>query len=264
LAIGLGLALFAFVCAHPFAARKEVSMGIRYARQAVATAVLASWLTIGQSSTQTQTGATGEVDDIHESPITLIGCIQREVDYRRTHALGRGGVAARGLGRGNEYALITAFRAEYVLIDASHARSEGATANIDCSFQSTAEVYELTGDREHDLAPFVGRVVQISGMLKEVDVEPVGTSGQTAPTGGFDPLEQDLQLHAVNVTSFQEISTTAKAPQAPTAPAAEPAPTPTTGVEEQRPRTSSPLPLAALLGLLLLGGALGLWALRRG
>jgi hypothetical protein len=236
-------------------------MGIRYACPAVA-AVLATWLTIGQSSAQTQPGATGEVNDIDGRPLTLIGCIQREVDYRRTNAFARGGVAGRGLGRGNEYALITAFRGEYLLINASRAGTEGATADLDCSFRSTAEVYELVGDRERDLAPFVGRVVRISGMLKEADVEPVGTSGQR--TGGFDPLERDLRLHEVNVTSFQEVSTTANAPQAPTALAAEPAPTATTGADEQRPRTASPLPLIGLFGLLLLGGALGLWALRRG
>jgi hypothetical protein len=230
-------------------------MPTRYTAPALAAAVLVSSFAIGQSSAQTQPGVTGQDTTLDETPITLVGCLQREADYRRTHDLGRGGVVGTGAGRGNEYVLINASRTE-----------SGASADIDCSSEASAEAYELTGNRERDLEPFVGRAVQISGMLKQAEVEAVGTSGRTRPTGGVDPLGQDLRLHEVNVTSFQQVSAPAPvsvAAQTPSVPAAEPQPAPTTGAEPQLPRTAGPLPLAGLIGLLSFGGALGLRVLRR-
>ena len=125
-----------------------------------------------------------------ETPVTLTGCIQREADFRKTHDLGKGGVADTGAGAGNEY----------VLIDAS--RGTAPAANIDCSFQGGVEAYELTGRRERDLRPYVGKVVQISGTMKEAKTKPL-PSGEPAPAGGFDPLKKDLRLFEVEVTSFQ-------------------------------------------------------------
>lgn len=229
-------------------------MGISHRWLATAAAVLFSTIASAQSSAQTPTQAAGQSIDDDDTPIALIGCVQREADYRRTHDLGRGGVGATGLGRDNEYVLINASK-----MDAAGAVSP---ANVVCSFQGSAEAYELTGNRERELEPFVGRVVQISGMLKEADTKPVGTSGNVEPTGGIDPLDQDLRLFEVNVTSFQEPTTAAA--QAPgTQPAPEQPAATTTGVEEL-PRTASPLPIAGLLGLLSLGGAFGLRMLRRG
>ena len=41
----------------------------------------------------------------------------------------------------------------------------------------------------------MGQVVHINGMLKEADIETVGTTGAaSSPEGGFDPLGQDLRL----------------------------------------------------------------------
>ena len=48
--------------------------------------------------------------------------------------------------------------------------------------------YELTGSREEEIAEYVGRRVVLTGIRKEADVQPVGTSGILRPTGGFDPL----------------------------------------------------------------------------
>jgi len=82
-----------------------------------------------------------------ETSVTLTGCIQKEADYRKTHDLGKGGTLGTGAGRSDEYVLINAER--------------GATAapNIDCSFQGSTGAYELTGKREHDLKPYVCKVV---------------------------------------------------------------------------------------------------------
>jgi hypothetical protein len=202
------------------------------------------------SSASMQTRSTTQ-NDSGES-ITLIGCVQREGNYRRTHDLGRGGAVGTGLGRGNEY----------VLINASAAGNAPDRASIDCSFEGSPETYELTGDRERELEPFVGKVVQISGRIKDASTRPVGTSGRTEPTGGFDPLGGDLRVREVELTSFQEVAASQPAAQpaqsqAPVR-ASEPPPAGPAPAAEQLPRTASPAPLMALIGLLSLGGALGL------
>ena len=40
--------------------------------------------------------------------MTLVGCIQREADYRQSRGAGRGGVVGTGVGAGNEFILIEA------------------------------------------------------------------------------------------------------------------------------------------------------------
>jgi hypothetical protein len=245
-------------------------MNIRRTWPIIAAAVLSSMM-VGEARAQapTPTSSSGQAVDGERTPISLVGCIQREADYRRTQRSGRGGVAGSGAGRGNEY----------VLINASPAASNAAASpTMDCSFESTGEAYELTGEGERELGKYVNRVVQVSGMLKAAETEPVGTSGATQPTGGFDPLGQDLKLREINVTSFQEVTAPARSAGAvspdTTTPArtveprraAEPQPTGTTGAEQQRdelPRTASPLPIAGLLGLLSLGGAVALRMTRR-
>jgi hypothetical protein len=78
--------------------------------------------------------------------------------------------------------------------------AQPAPANIDCSFQGQPEAYELTGRRERDLSPYVGKLVQISGTLKEAKTRAL-PSGEQAPTGGFDPLKKDLRLFEVEGTT---------------------------------------------------------------
>jgi hypothetical protein len=199
--------------------------------------------------------------------ITLIGCIQREADYRRQHDSGRGGVAGTGLGRGNEYILTSAMRM------GSAADSDMDCGTIGATSGAPGEAYELTGESEPKLEPYVGRKVAVTGMLKDADTEPVGTSGSdvSTPTGGFDPLGQDLKLFELNVTSFSEVTAAPEPSAAAPAPSnVEPQPevaaAPTTAVQEpvreELPRTASPLSLVALLGLLSLGGALTVRAFR--
>jgi hypothetical protein len=222
---------------------------------AIAAVALSSGTAFAQSSRQPET------------PVTLTGCIQREADFRKTHDLGKGGTLGTGAGRSNEYVLINA------------TRGTAAPANIDCSFQGAPEAYELTGSRERDLGAYVGKVLQISGTLKEAKTRPL-PSGEQAPTGGFDPLKKDLRLFEVEVTSFQTpAAPTAAAPAAPPARAAvqQPAEPPPADVapaqpepprqiaraETELPQTASPLALAGLAGLVSFAGALGLRMLRR-
>lgn len=221
--------------------------------------------TSGQTPTQTPTQPAAQVGTQPETPITLVGCIQREADYRREKDKGRGGAVGTGTGVGNEF----------VLINASIATPDTpAPASAEpCAPGGKGEAYELTGNRERDLERFVGRRIEITGMLKKHETAGTTGTGAPKPTGGLDPMKQDLQLPEVNVTSFKEVPAsrppaeeaaqpeTPAQPQAPASP--EPRPTGTAGIPKELPQTASQLPLAGLLGLLSLGAAFGVRSLRR-
>ena len=224
-----------------------------------------------QTSQPTPSSAQANNDTQSGTPITLVGCIQRETDYRRATDSGRGGVAATGVGLGNEY----------VLVNASSAGTGSTEAASDCSAATGGTAYELTGKGEPDLERYVGKRVELVGMLKRGSSNAaVGTSGTTAdrPSGGFDPLGQDLRIPEVELTSVREFAAAPAAPPAAAPPAPRPEPTPQAQTpappQPQRPdpavspqielpRTASPIPLAGLAGLLSLCGAAGLRAYRR-
>lgn len=227
-------------------------------------------------------------------PITLVGCIMREADFRDMYGPGRSGPRGAGIG----------LRNEYMIVDA-HEIGTGGSGVVETTGTCPPEpgtfptAYELTGPREKDAAPFVGHRVELSGMEKAANTRPVGTSGVRQPTGGFDPLGHELHLFEVEIGSISE-ARAAAAPAAEPAPAPEPAapapiaeapapapepapavaaapeappaapapgPAPTaaqqTPTEQPRqiaqaelPKTASPLPLVGLMGLLsLLAGA---------
>jgi hypothetical protein len=221
-----------------------------------------------QTSQPTPSSAQAGNDSQSGTPITLVGCIQREADYRRATDAGRGGIATTGAGLGNEYVLVNA---------SSAGASANTDATADCSAATGGEAYELTGKAERDLERHVGKRVELVGMLKRSDSNaPVGTSGTTAdrPSGGFDPLGQDLRLHEVELTSVREFAAApaaapAAVPPEPTPQAETPAPQqpqradPPVSPQIELPRTASPIPLAGLAGLLSLCGAAGLRAYRR-
>jgi len=219
----------------------------------IAAVALASTAAFAQSSRQPETA------------VTLTGCIQKEADYRKTHDLGKGGTLGTGAGRSDEYVLINAER--------------GATAapNIDCSFQGSTGAYELTGKREHDLKPYVGKVVQISGTMKEAKTKPL-PSGEQSPTGGFDPLKKDLRLFEVEIASFlpaagapvvavqrpaQPPPAVVRPPESRESNESNEPPRQVARADTELPRTASPIPLAGLAGLLSLAGAIGARVLRR-
>ncbi len=222
-----------------------------------------------------------------ETPVTLVGCVMRETDYRKANDSGKGGPVGTGLGRGDEF----------VLVNAIKTTSGGSTAasSTDCASATSAagsgQSFELGGSREKDLAKYVGQKVEITGTLKEAKTT-TAPAGEAKPTGGFDPLKQDLKLFEVDVVSFRPVSSSrsAAAPSpaaqespAPAEPPAQPAPRPaapatpppatpatppsqpapaTTSPRQNLPRTASPLPVTALFGLLSM--ASGLLLRRRG
>ena len=223
-----------------------------------------------------------------ETPVTIVGCVMRETDYRKANDSGKGGPVGTGLGRGDEFVLVNAMK--------TTAGSPGTASSIDCASATgvagsgSGEAFELAGSREKDLASYVGQKVEITGTLKEAATT-TGPSGEAKPTGGFDPLKQDLKLFEVDIISFRPMpasQSTAAAPAAaapaPPAPAPEPAPraaaqspapaaqpaAPANPPSQQSassprqglPHTASPLPLTALFGLLSM--ASGLMLRRRG
>jgi hypothetical protein len=190
------------------------------------------------------TGAAALAQEIEadDSPITVVGCVQHESDYRKMNDAGRGGVLGTGLGRGNEY----------VLVDSAG----------DCgTLAAGAAAYELTGDGEKELAEFLGRRVEITGTLKGGDLTVDGRA-----EGGFDPIGQDLRLREVEVASIRESDGTL-AQAADGRPDADLIPVGTSGeqdaVDESLPRTASPLAIMGVLGLLSAGGGFASRAVRR-
>jgi hypothetical protein len=137
------------------------------------------------------------------TPITISGCVQSETDYRRARNLGRGGVVGTGVGAANEF----------MLISASTAKSETSGT----SGGTLGDAYELTGKNEKHVAPYVGKHVEIVGVLKAAAVGTSGpTGGATAgqPPTGVDTVSPDLRLRELEVTSVRETQgTCASAPR---------------------------------------------------
>jgi hypothetical protein len=133
-----------------------------------------------------------------QDQVTVVGCIQREADFRRAQDAGKGGVAGTGVGAGNEF----------VLTDATSAKgaSPGAAGATGTTGASTA--YELTGPGEGQVAAHVGKRVEITGALKAAETTASGrpTGGATAgqPPAGVDVTSKDLKLRELEVSSVKE------------------------------------------------------------
>jgi hypothetical protein len=197
-------------------------------------------------------------------------------------------------------------RNEYVLVDAREIATgetlTGPATPCPAVGSTFPTAYELTGSREEEIAEYIGRRVVVTGIQKEADVRPVGTSGTLRPTGGFDPLGHEMHLFEVELNTFRDVNAVlaeaapaapapapvAEAPPAAPAPAPEPevvveaapepAPAPEPGpvaqappapepapqvAQAELPRTASPLALAGLAGLLSFAAGAGIRRLRR-
>jgi hypothetical protein len=134
-----------------------------------------------------------------EQQITLVGCVQREADYRRSQDAGKGGVAGTGVGAGNEFVLVNA--------SASKSPTPGATAGTSGSIPAA---YELTGPNEGQAGTYVGKRVEITGKLKAAETSASGrpTGGATAakPPAGIDAMSKDLKLRELEVANVREAS----------------------------------------------------------
>jgi len=199
----------------------------------------------------------------NQIPVIAVGCLQRESDYRRDHHRARGGFLHTGGGVGNEYILLNAT----VGRSAMHVRP-GTEEESHCvgHWSGFGQNIELTGHGEGALRGLVGRRVVIYGMLKHAkhDMEAayaVGTSGTFTPVstnGG--PWPGDLRLREINVDSHS-LAPVYFPP--PVAEVPHPAPPPIYPQAPPIPDTASELPLIGLIGLLMVGSAIGLRAFGR-
>jgi hypothetical protein len=237
-----------------------------------AAALLASTTAFAQGTTTTASTTTAKSESPAQ-PVTLIGCVQKESDYRKAHNIKKGGGMNMGIGDGDEYMLINATRVSGGV--------PSVTTVGDCT-GSSGEAIELTGPKEEQFKNFVGKRVEVSGTQKRARIDASGR-----PTGGSAPGGGELKLFEVEVASVREAAvataqvertetapapapaTTAPAP-AVTAPAPAPAPTATAGRAETAPaattalpHTASPLPLFELGSLLAFAGAYGVRKLRK-
>jgi hypothetical protein len=123
--------------------------------------------------------------------VTVTGCVQREADFRKARDAGKGGVAGTGVGAGNEFILADASMAA----GATSTRGTGAPAPAATTGGSQA--YELSGKDESKAEQFIGKRVEIAGMLKAAETaggKPTGGPTAGKPPEGVDVAGRDLQL----------------------------------------------------------------------
>ena len=177
--------------------------------------------------------------------VTATGCVVRESDYRSAHGHGKGGFG--GLGD------------QFVLVE------DG------CNAASTAKAYRLTGKREDELKPFVGKRIEVTGSWDNMRDAKIAAGQEKAK---LPPEIKIATFHEATAVPAAAPAIAAAAPPAPEAPpvaAAPPAPAaapaaPAPESVEARneppasrlPNTASNLPLVGLIGLLSLAVGLGL------
>jgi hypothetical protein len=130
--------------------------------------------------------------------VTVVGCVQREEDYRQAHNMPRGGAVGTGVGEDDEF----------VLVNATIAGRPTGTAGR----AVTETEFELSGPGEEKLTQYVGKRVEISGTLEAAEVGASGrpTGGTTAgrPPQGVDVTSEDLKLRELEVVSVKAASGT--------------------------------------------------------
>ena len=153
---------------------------------------------------QTAPPAQASPDRAEAQQVTLVGCVQREADYRQANNLGKGGAVGTGAGVSNEFVLINA--------TAAAAAAPGATGTATGTPTGTSgataagQAFEVTGENESKLGQYVGQRVEITGTLKKAEVGPAGaTGGATAgkPPTGVDVTSADLRLREVEIVSVK-------------------------------------------------------------
>jgi hypothetical protein len=162
--------------------------------------------TPGAAGATAATTPTAQERTAPEQVVTVIGCIQREEDFRRASDAGRGGVAGTGVGAGNEFVLANAMMSSASPSGAAGTTPGGTPPAAEASAKGNA--FELTGANEGQAAQYVGKRVEISGRLKAAEVAPSGTptGGATAgrPPEGIDVTGKDLKLREIEVTTIKE------------------------------------------------------------
>ncbi|HTM01865.1 MAG TPA: hypothetical protein VL173_00055 [Vicinamibacterales bacterium] len=174
--------------------KRHLTGAIAAAAGAAAFAMLTQPVAAAQSptpsTTSTQTAGTSA-----DQRVTITGCVEREADYRQSAGAGRAGAAGTGVGAGNEFVLTNAMMSP--ASTGAPAATSGAGAPSATGTAGTAgKAYELTGTKEGDAAAFIGRKVEISGIVKAATTAPGG------PTADL-PGSRDLKLEELEVSSVR-------------------------------------------------------------
>jgi hypothetical protein len=214
----------------------------------------------------------------HRMPVTAVGCLQGEREYRRNHESTK--FAGTGVGLNDEYVLIDAKIGGASMAVAPISEQDSANCG---AASANGQAFELKGKSESGLSSFLGRRVVIRGMLLHAKHDAVGTDGTFTPNptdGGYDILNHDLEIREINVEAVSLVPVAVAAKNEPTiigapepqpepapapeaaAPAPEPAPEAPAPAPEL-PKTAGPLPAIGLLGMLSMMGAFGLRLLNR-
>jgi hypothetical protein len=187
---------------------KRVFTGGTCAAVALAWSVVVS-AQAGQPASQPPTpspAAASQEQKAAAQQVTIVGCVQKEADYRRAQNMRGGGVAGTGVGAANEFVLINAATSTPAGATDAPVGTSGTTAGTDA--------FELTGSGETKAEPFVGKRVEITGTLKAAETGPAGaTGGPTAakPPAGVDVASADLKLRELEVVSVRETTGTCPA-----------------------------------------------------
>jgi len=206
-----------------------------------------------------------------DSAVTIVGCVVSETDYRQAHNLGKG--ALRGAGLGDEFVIVdaTSTPAAGVPSAGSEQRARPAPAPSasaeTCAEKGSGQAYRITGHREEELKAFAGHRLEVTGTLKH---EAAGTAASDASAGKLPPEVDMASYREVTSAGPQAAAPPSSAPPAnvttpapaPNAPAASNQSAPSSSARAL-PRTASSRPLVALIGLLSLMAASGLWLLPR-
>ncbi len=140
--------------------------------------------------------------------MTVVGCVQSESEYRKAQDAGKGGVAGTGVGAGNEFVLINASTSTGAGASGTAGTSGTAAGSATSTAGSAWAAYELTGSGEGQAAKFVGKRVEITGMIKAAETTSSGaaTGGPTAgaPPSGVYVTSKDLKLRELEVSSVRE------------------------------------------------------------
>ena len=135
------------------------------------------------ATTQTRAGAANEV--------TLIGCLMREVDYRKMNSGGRGGVLGTGVGAGNEFVLVDASpltQDEAKRRTAARAAKQKMPPAAVGTSGTAGKAYNLTGESEKNLVTDIGRLIEVVGTVDNSNAQmPNVTISVWHPVGDYCP-----------------------------------------------------------------------------
>jgi hypothetical protein len=174
------------------------------------------------ATTTTQPQTSGQTQMPHQDhmaaqPVTIVGCVQREADYRSANNLGRGGAVGTGVGVGNEFVLINASMSTSMTSTAGAATGTTTGTAGTAGGAATAgagQAFEVSGEKEAQLEQYVGKRVEVVAKLKAAETGPAGTTGGATagkPPTGVDITSPDLRLKEIEIVSVRESTGTCPA-----------------------------------------------------